>query len=153
MIPIISENNNDSNVVSDSDSDNNNDNVKENVFDKNIRDKVKVTPKTTINANVVCAIKKLQTSYNDNADTIVKQAVQEKSAIKNSNFLIDVAMVSYDTKQTLKESQMFNKAWNHPKKDSLRKWQDTIHKELADMIKQQVWQKTIKSLFPLIAGS
>ena len=43
--------------------------------------KVEATSKTTINA--MCAMKKLQASYNDDANKIVKQAMKEKSTIKN----------------------------------------------------------------------
>ena len=38
----------------------------------------KQPPKTTINTEVVQAKKKLQASYNDNANKAVKQAMQEK---------------------------------------------------------------------------
>ena len=60
MVPIINEDNNDSNVISnsncdndndnDNDKDNDNDNENENVFDEDINNKVKATSKTTINA-------------------------------------------------------------------------------------------------------
>ena len=45
----------------------------------------KVTPQTT-NTKVVWAMKKLQAWYNDHANKIVKQAMQEKSAIENLIF-------------------------------------------------------------------
>ena len=56
MVPIISNNN--SNLVIDSDSDNNTKNDNKNVLDKNIDDEVETNPKTTIYAKVVCAMKK-----------------------------------------------------------------------------------------------
>ena len=67
MVPI--ENNiNNVNVVSDSGSDSSDkdfESNKENFFDKDINDQVKASPKTTINAKVVWAMKKLQALYND----------------------------------------------------------------------------------------
>ena len=69
MVPIVSENNNNSNVVSDSDSDddNNNNNDNEKVFDEDIDDEIKATPKPL--------------SCNDD-NKIIEQATQEKNAIK-----------------------------------------------------------------------
>ena len=46
------------------------------------------------------------------------------------------------------EPTSFNEAWNHPDVTCHEKWQEVIHKEFADMNKQQVWQKTTKSLMP-----
>ena len=63
-------------------------------------------------------MKKLQASYNDNANKMIKQATKEKSAINNLNFLIDLAMVSNDVKPTLEEPQTFNEAQNHPIQES-----------------------------------
>ena len=48
-------------------------------FDEDINDEDEVNPKTTVNVNIVQAMKKLQASYNDYANKIVKVA-QEKSA-------------------------------------------------------------------------
>ena len=144
-------NNSNVNVVSDSDSDsseedfeNNNDNF----FDKYINDQMKVTLQTTINIKVVQAMKKLQALYNVNVNKIVKQGTKEKSAIENLNFLIDLAMVTTDTKPVTEEPKTFVKAWNHPNANSHAKWREVIKKEFADMIKQQVWHKTSKSLMP-----
>ena len=86
-------------------------------------------------------MKKLQALYNDNASKIVKEASQEKSANKNLNFLIDLAMVASNPKPTEDEPQMFNKAWNHPNAESWKKWQEAICKEFNDMNKEQRWQK------------
>ena len=66
-VPIISKNNN-YNVISDSNSDNNIKNDNKIMFDEDINDEVESIPKTTINAKVVQAMKKLQASYNDNAN-------------------------------------------------------------------------------------
>ena len=57
-------------------------------------------------------------SYNDDAKKIVKQATQEKSAIKKLNFLINLAMVTTDTKPVPEEPNTFTKAWNHPSANS-----------------------------------
>ena len=55
-------------------------------FAKDFYTEVKVTLKTTINAKVV--------SYNDDVNKIAKEAVQEKNAIENLNFLMNLAMVA-----------------------------------------------------------
>ena len=75
---IVSENNNngDINIVSDSDSDlsdNDLENNEENFFDETIDEQVIASPKPTINAKVIWAMKKLQASYNDNANKIIKE--------------------------------------------------------------------------------
>ena len=44
-----------------------NDEVNRNLFDKDNNDDIEVTPKTTVNTEVVQAMKKLQASYNKNA--------------------------------------------------------------------------------------
>ena len=62
---------------------------------------------------VVQAMKKLQASYNENANKIVTEVTQEKSAKENLIFLINLAtfvMVAEDTKQTEDEPQAFNEA-------------------------------------------
>ena len=56
-------------------------------------------------------MKKLQALYNDNANKIVKQATNVKSAIKNLNFLIDLSMVTTDTKCVPEEPKSFTQAW------------------------------------------
>ena len=80
-VPIISQNINNSNVLSDSDSDSNDKN-QENLFDEDINEEVKATPKTTINTKVVHAMKKLQALCNHDANKIIKQATQEKVPLK-----------------------------------------------------------------------
>ena len=64
----------------------------------------------------------LQALYSNDTNEIVVQASEEKSTNENLNFLIDLAMVASDTKPSLDKPQMFNKAWNHPNKESQRKW-------------------------------
>ena len=49
-------------------------NENDNFFDEDINNQVEINPKTTVNAKVVQAMKKLQTLYNDNANKIVEQA-------------------------------------------------------------------------------
>ena len=88
---------------------------------------------STINIKVEQVMKKLQASYNNDANKIVKQATQEKGTIENLNFLINMAMVFNNIKPTLEEPQRLNKAWNHPNKESHRKWQGAICKVFADM--------------------
>ena len=41
----------------------------------------------------------------------------QKSAIKNLNFLLDLAMVSNDTKPVPEEPKTFNEGWNQPNKN------------------------------------
>ena len=64
------------------------------------------------------------------------------------NFLINLVMVTNDTKPIPEEPKTFNKAWDHPNENSCKKWWEAIHKELADKNKQQVWCMTHKSLMP-----
>ena len=68
-------------------------------------------------------MKKLQASYNNNANKIVKQAKQEKGVIKNLNFLINLAMATSNTKPVPEEPKNFTKALNHPNGNSCTKWQ------------------------------
>ena len=86
--------------------------------------------------------------YSDDANKIVEQATQERNALKNFNFIINLVMVTNDTKPAPGELQTFNETWNHPNNDSHKKWQEVIHKEFTDMSKQQVWCMTCKSLVP-----
>ena len=121
IVPIV--NNNDANIVSYSDSDDDIKNNNDNFFDEYIDDKVEVTSHTTINAKVVCAIKKLQALCNDDANKIVEQATKEKIVIENLNLLIDLTMVTNKIKPVPKEPQIFNKASDHPNENSHKKWQ------------------------------
>ena len=66
-------------------------------------------------------MKKLRGSYNDDANKIAKKGTKEKSAIKNLNFLINLSMVSKDTKPVPEEPKTFTKAWNHPNANSCKK--------------------------------
>ena len=66
-------------------------------------------------------MKKLQASYNGDANKIVKQASKEKSAIENLNFLIDLVMMSKGTKPVPDEPKTFNEALDHPSKNSHKK--------------------------------
>ena len=69
--------------ISDSSSENNDEESEENVFDNDINEEIEVTPKTTINAKVVCTMKKLQALCNDDTSKIVAHAAQEKGANEN----------------------------------------------------------------------
>ena len=66
-------------------------------------------------------MKKLQALYNDDAKKIVEQATQEKSAIENKNFLIDLAVVASNTKSIPEEPKTFTKAWIHSDVNSCAK--------------------------------
>ena len=45
-----------------------------------------MTPKTTLNLKVMRVMKNLSASYNDDANKIVEEAVQEKVMKENLNF-------------------------------------------------------------------
>ena len=121
-MPSVINNYNKSNVVSDSDRDNDTKKDDKNFFDEDIDNEVKATPKTTINTKVVWSKKKPQASYNDNANKIIEQASYEKNVIENLNFLINLSIVTNNTKPTPEKLQTFNKAWNHPSEDTCKKW-------------------------------
>ena len=93
-------------------------------------------------------MKKLQASYNNDANKIVEQASQEKNVIKNLNCLINLDMVTNNTKPEPDEPKTFTKTSNHPNANSCAKWQEVISKEFAIMNKQQIWHMTSKSLVP-----
>ena len=93
-------------------------------------------------------MKKLQASYNKDANKIIKQATKEKSATKNLNILINLAMVTSDTKPVPEEPMTFNEAWDHPNTNSCVKQWEVIYKEFANINKQQVWRMTSKSFMP-----
>ena len=78
--------------------------------------------------------------------------MQEKNAIENLNFLINLAMVSNDTKQTLEEPQMLNEAWNHPNKDSSKKREMLFVKNLQTQTSNRYGKRHLKVLCSLIAG-
>ena len=63
-------------------------------------------------------MKTLQALYNEDANIIIKEATQDKNAIKNLNFLIDVAMATSDTQPVPEEPTTFVKAWNNPNSNS-----------------------------------
>ena len=74
MSQTVSENNNNNNnIISDFDS-YSDDKNEENVFVKDIDKEVEATPKAIIGTKVVHAMKKLQASYNNDANRIIKQA-------------------------------------------------------------------------------
>ena len=66
-------------------------------------------------------MKRLQASYNDDANKIIKEATQDK-AIKNLNFLIHLVMVITDTMPVPEKPTTFAEAWNHPNANSHAKW-------------------------------
>ena len=144
----IINNNNNVNIVNDSNSANNIKNNNNNFLIKTLMMKSMWPPKTTINAKVVCTMKKFQALYNNNANNIIKWAMKEKSAMENLNFLIDLIMVTNDTKSVPEEHKTFNKAWDHPNENSHKKWQEMIWKKFANINKQQVWSMTSKSYAP-----
>ena len=52
-------------------------NSKENVFDEDIDDNIKAPLQMTVKEKVVSATKKLQASYNDDANKFIKQATKK----------------------------------------------------------------------------
>ena len=99
-VPIVNQNNDNYDVVSDSKSESDDNKAEENIFDDDIDEEVKATPKTTVNAKVVLVMKKLQASYNDDASKIVKQATKEIGTNKNLNLLIDLVWKQMIPSQT-----------------------------------------------------
>ena len=83
-------------------------------------------------------MKKLQALYNNNAKKIMEQATQERSAIENLIFFINLAIVITDTKPIPEEPKTFTEAWNYPNESSCMKWWEAIKKKFANMNKQQV---------------
>ena len=56
-------------------------------------------------------MKKLQALYNGGANKIVEQAMNEKRAIKNLNFLLDLSTVITNTEPAPEEPKTFTKAF------------------------------------------
>ena len=74
---INNQNNYNYNVICDSES---SDESKGKLFDEYVDEEVKVDPKTTINPEVVCAMKKLQASYNDDANKLLRKQLKKVPA-------------------------------------------------------------------------
>ena len=152
MVSVVNNNMNRVNIVSDFDSDLSKEdfeNSNNNFLDEDVNDEVKISPNTTVNAKVVQAMKRLQALYNDDANEIVEQAMNEKSVIiKKLNFLINLSMVTTDTEPVPEEPKTFTKVWNYPNPNSHTKCREVIKNEFANMNKQQVWWKTKKSRMP-----
>ena len=70
MVPVVNQNTNYFNVISVSKSKSENNEAK--CFSQDIHKKVKATPNTTINAKMVQTMKKLQASYNKDANKNVE---------------------------------------------------------------------------------
>ena len=66
-------------------------------------------------------MKKLKASYNDDANKIIEQATDEKSAIRNLNFLINLSILTTDIEPLSEEPKTFTEAWNHPNPNSCTK--------------------------------
>ena len=80
---------NDVNVFSNSNSDSSDKdfkNNKESFFDEDNNDQVISSYKTTVNAKVIWAMKKLQASYNNDVNKIIKEAMQDKVAKNNYRY-------------------------------------------------------------------
>ena len=76
----------------------------------------------------------------------LSKKLEKKGAIKKFKFLTDLAIVINNTMPVPEEPKTFNQAWDHPKKNSCKKWPEVIRKEFVDMNKQKVWCMTHKSL-------
>ena len=67
------------------DSDSSNEDFKNNEghsFDEDINDQVIALPQTTVNTKVIWAMKKLQASYNNDVNKIIKEVTQAKVSKK-----------------------------------------------------------------------
>ena len=109
--------------------------VSENTFDEDVDDHIISSPKTAMNVKLIRAMKKLQASYNDEANKVIKDSTHV-IATKNLNFLINLAMVTTNYVPVPEEPASFNKALNHPNTTSWEKWQEAICNEFANMNKQ-----------------
>ena len=106
------DNNGDINIVSDSDSDLSDDdleNNEENFFDEDADKQVIALHKPTINTKVIRAMKKLQASFNDDANKIIKEGTHVKTT-ENLNFLIDLAMITTESVSVPEEPTSFHEA-------------------------------------------
>ena len=90
-------------------------------FDKDVNEQVIASPTTPINSKLIPAMKKLQASYNDDANKIIKEGTNVKTT-KNLNFLIDLAMITTKSVPVPEEPTSFNEAWNHPDITCHEKW-------------------------------
>ena len=74
-------------------------------------------------------MKKLHALYNEDANKIIKEATQDK-AIKNLNFLINLAMVALYAKPVPEEPMTFAKTWNHPNANSMQNGKKQLKRNL-----------------------
>ena len=80
MIPVINQNSYSYyNVISNSKSKRHDEVM---LFDKDFDVDIEINPKTTVNAKVVCGMKKLQALYNHDAKNNVKEVAQEQVPMK-----------------------------------------------------------------------
>ena len=126
------------------------------------------------NPRVICAMKKLETSYNPTATRILEtprskspeleevsttaEAGREEYGVSNisdvSHCLIDIANVmtnensNDDSNPNFIEPKTFDEAWNHQDPHQRRKWLTAILKEFADMEKRKIWKKVKRSDMP-----
>ena len=103
--------------------------LKKTFFEGQVEAEIEVTPKTTLNPKIVPVMKNLQSSYIEDANKIVKQALID---------LATIAVVAKDTKSTKDKPQTFKEALNHPNFESQKIRQEEIWKEFNNMKKQQV---------------
>ena len=91
----------------------------ENFFEQDIEDKIKVNLEITLYPKMVRPMKNLQASYNKTINRIVVQAKQDKAALENLNFLINVAIIAMvaEEKVTKKVKEKFQRSME-PSKDS-----------------------------------
>ena len=116
----------------------------ENEMDGDIHeDEVVPTRQTTVNTKVLRAMKKLSTSYNEDADKVIEQLSRNTNTEAGrvngeneiSNFLMDIAMIAKGLPDISDEPKSFQEAYNHPDPIKRRKWREAIRKEFRDMIK------------------
>ena len=129
---------------------------------------VVASPVTTVNQKVIREMKKLSTSYNQDASANANLTTQQGRVTRSSvnvdneserdstvtelaNLLIDVAKVAGEVKDVVPqfiEPKTFKEAWNHPDPMQRAKWREAIRKEFRDMIKRKVWRRVKKSSIP-----
>ena len=94
-------------------------------------------------------MKKLQASYNNDADKIIKEATQDK-LVKNSNFLIDLAMVTTDTIPVPEETVTFDAAWNLPMQTFMQNGKKPFAKSMLTLTSNRYGARQAKLLCPPI---
>jgi hypothetical protein len=84
---------------------------------------------------VYCQLKRLESSYNPEALTLIKNIEQGRK------ILLDQANIAlFNISPSELEPTTFDDAWNHPSPKDRELWRAAINKELGDMDDKKVWE-------------